>query len=60
MTVAPVEDNPEMIIIRPPTSNFVFPAGRYALVVKNEAYDFTVAGAITDLDHWPGGNRCGW
>lgn len=48
MQVAPVNDNPEMIIIRPMNPNFVFPAGRYALVLQGSAYDFTVAGQITD------------
>jgi hypothetical protein len=49
MTVAPVKDNPAMIVIRPETSNFSFPPGRYALVLKNVGYDFAVAGPITDL-----------
>jgi hypothetical protein len=48
MQVAPVNDNPEMIIIRPMNPNFVFPAGRYALVLEGSAYDFTVAGRIVD------------
>jgi hypothetical protein len=26
----------------------VFPAGRYGLVLKGQAYDFTVAGTITE------------
>lgn len=48
MQVAPVNGNPEMVIIRPMNPNFVFSAGRYALVLKGSAYDFTVAGRITD------------
>lgn len=51
MRVAPVEGNPEMIVIRPQTADFVFPAGRYALAFKTLAYDFTVAGPITDPAH---------
>jgi len=31
-----------------PEDNFVFPAGRYGLVYKGQAYDFTVAGRITE------------
>jgi hypothetical protein len=51
MKVAPVEGNPEMIIIRPQSDGFSLPAGRYALALKNTAYDFTVSGAIIDLAH---------
>jgi len=51
MKVAPVEGNPEMIVIRPQNDGFLFPAGRYALALKNAAYDFTVSGAISDPAH---------
>jgi hypothetical protein len=51
MKVAPVEGNPEMIVVRPQKDDFSFPAGRYALVLKNAAYDFTVNGDITDPAH---------
>jgi hypothetical protein len=51
MTVTPVADNPAMVVIRPQHAEFVFPAGRYALVVKKEAYDFTVDGPIGDPAH---------
>jgi hypothetical protein len=51
MKVAPVEGNPEMIVIRPQNDGFSFPAGRYALALKNAAYDFTVSGAVTDPAH---------
>jgi hypothetical protein len=47
-TVAPVPENPEMLVFRPESSDFVFPAGRYALVLNGQAYDFTVAGTITE------------
>ena len=50
MKVAPVADNPEMIVIRP-DADLVFPAGRYALVLKGVAYDFTVDGPLTDPAH---------
>ena len=46
--VAPVAENPEMLVMRPDTADFVFPAGRYGLVIKGQAYDFVVAGAITE------------
>jgi len=45
--VAPLGDSPEMLVVRPENEEFVLPAGRYALVVKGQAYDFTVAGPIT-------------
>jgi hypothetical protein len=51
MKVAPVEGNPEMIVIRPQNDRFSLPAGRYALALKNTAYDFTVSGTITDPAH---------
>ena len=51
MSVAPAADSPEMVVIRPDRPDFAFPAGRYALVLKKEAYDFTVDGAIHDRAH---------
>jgi len=47
LRVAPLRENPEMLVMRPENSDFVFPAGRYGLMVKGRAYDFTVAGPIT-------------
>lgn len=49
MKVAPVDGNSAMIVIRPADADFSFPAGRYALVLKGSAYDFSVDGPITDL-----------
>ena len=46
--VAPLSESSEMLVIRPEKEDFVLPAGRYALVIKGQAYDFTVAGPITD------------
>ena len=51
MRVAPFGDNPEMIVIRSDPAAFVFPAGRYALVLKGVGYDFNVDGPVTDLAH---------
>jgi hypothetical protein len=51
MRVAPVPDNPEMILIRPDPADLVLPAGRYALVLKGVAYDFTLEGPNTDSAH---------
>ena len=44
--VAPVNDNRELIVIRP-EADFVLPAGRYALILNGQGYDFAVAGQIT-------------
>lgn len=51
MRVAPLADKPEMIVIRPDPTDFVFPAGRYVLVLKGVGYDFTVDGPQTDAAH---------
>jgi hypothetical protein len=51
MTVAPVADNPEMILIRPDPPELLLPAGRYALVLKDGAYDVTLDGPISDRAH---------
>jgi hypothetical protein len=50
MRVAPLGDNPEMILIHS-DPDFTLPAGRYALVLKGVGYDFTVDGKVTDLAH---------
>jgi hypothetical protein len=46
--VRPIAGNPEMLLIQPENSDFVLPAGRYVLALKNQGFDFTVAGEITD------------
>lgn len=51
MSVAPVADNPEMIVIRPDPPSLILPAGRYALVLKTGAFDFTVDGPMHDPAH---------
>ncbi|KRR14065.1 hypothetical protein [Bradyrhizobium valentinum] len=47
--VRPIAGNPEMLLVQPADSEFTLPAGRYALALRNQGYDFTVAGEITDL-----------
>jgi hypothetical protein len=49
--VSPVEENQEMVIVRPESEDFMLPAGRYALVLKGLAYDFSVDGEVTDPWH---------
>ena len=46
--VAPLGEGSEMLVLRPVIPDFMFPAGRYGLVIKGQAYDFTVAGRITE------------
>jgi hypothetical protein len=46
--VAPLGENREMVTIRPETTDFALPAGRYALVFNGQAYDFTIDGPVTD------------
>ena len=43
--------NKEMIVIRPADPTFTLSPGRYVLMFRNQAYDFNVAGAITNTAH---------
>lgn len=45
LKVSPAPGNSEMLVIR---SDSVLPAGRYVLILKRQAYDFTVEGRVTD------------
>lgn len=45
LKVSPAPGNSEMLVIR---SDGNLPAGRYVLILKRQAYDFTVAGPVTD------------
>ena len=47
---APVKENPEMYEVQSKDPDVALTPGRYALVIKGQAYDFTVAGTVTD-DH---------
>ena len=53
LRVAPVIEQPEMVLFRPENPDFAFPAGRYALVLKGQAFDFTVSGPITESGSLP-------
>jgi len=46
--VAPLTEQPEMLLIQPELPDFVLPGGRYGMVLKDVAYDFYVAGPITE------------
>jgi hypothetical protein len=45
---APNKDDPDMYEIQSENPELELRAGRYALVLKGQAYDFTVAGPVTD------------
>ncbi|MBR0797132.1 hypothetical protein JQ615_17205 [Bradyrhizobium jicamae] len=45
---SPVPDNPEMYRLHSEDPTVQLPAGRYALILKNQAYYFSVGGEITD------------
>jgi hypothetical protein len=45
---SPRKDNPEMYEVRSENPDAPLAPGRYALVLKGFAYDFTVAGSVTD------------
>jgi hypothetical protein len=46
--VRPIAGNPEMLLIQAEKGDFALPAGRYVLALKNQGYDFTVSGKVTD------------
>ena len=46
--VRPVAGNPEMLLIQSDKPDFALPAGRYVLVLKDQGYDFTVAGKAAE------------
>ncbi|MCC8970521.1 hypothetical protein [Bradyrhizobium brasilense] len=51
LTVAPVPESREMVELQPVNPDLVLSPGRYVLVFKNQAYDFVVAGKVTDKAH---------
>jgi hypothetical protein len=46
--VRPLAGNPEMLMVQSEKADFALPAGRYVLALKNQGYDFTVAGKVTE------------
>ncbi len=46
--VRPLPGNSEMLIVQPADKDFTLPAGRYVLALRNQGYEFTVAGKVTD------------
>ena len=49
--VSPLPDNPEMYELHSEDPALELTPGRYALIIKNQAYDFTVDGAVSDPKH---------
>lgn len=45
---APVKDNPEMFEVQSKDAAAELTPGRYVLVIKGQAYDFTISGNVTD------------
>jgi hypothetical protein len=51
LRVSPIRESPEMVLLRPQSPEFSFPSGRYELMLGGQAYDFAVAGDVTDPAH---------
>jgi hypothetical protein len=47
----PMRENPEMVMLRLENPEFVFPPGRYELMLGGQAFDFVIAGEVTDPAH---------
>jgi hypothetical protein len=47
--VRPIAGNPEMLLVQSDKPNFTLGPGRYVLVLKDQGYEFTVAGKVTDV-----------
>jgi hypothetical protein len=47
----PLRGSAEMIMLRPENPEFSFPPGRYELMLDGQAYDFVIAGEVTDPAH---------
>lgn len=48
--VAPLGDNPEMVLLQPADQQLSLTPGRYVLVLAGRGYDFSIAGKLTDTD----------
>ncbi len=46
--VRPIAGNPEMLLVQSDKADFALPPGRYVLALKDQGYDFTVAGKVTE------------
>lgn len=48
---APIKDDPRMFEVEPREADMALSPGRYALVIKGQAFDFTIGGTIIDKRH---------
>jgi hypothetical protein len=48
LRLRPIAGNAEMLLAQPEKPDFALPPGRYVLALKDQGYDFTVAGKITN------------
>ncbi|WP_052536064.1 hypothetical protein [Bradyrhizobium sp. ORS 375] len=48
---APLKDDPQMYEITPRDPDLQLTSGRYALVLKARAFEFSIAGTVTDKRH---------
>jgi hypothetical protein len=51
LRATPMRESAEMVMLRPENPEFVFPPGRYELILGGQAFDFVVAGEVTDSAH---------
>jgi hypothetical protein len=59
LLVSPLQESAEMVILRPQNPEFSYPSGRYELMLGERAYDFVVAGEVTDSAHCVEGTATG-
>jgi hypothetical protein len=51
LRVSPVRETGEMVILHTEDSDYSLSAGRYELLLGGQAYDFSIAGEVTDPAH---------
>jgi hypothetical protein len=51
LRATPMRESAEMVMLRLENPEFAFPPGRYELMLGGQAYDFVIAGEVTDLAH---------
>jgi hypothetical protein len=51
LRASPLRGNAEMVMLRTENPEFSFPPGRYELMLDGQAYDFVIAGEVTDPAH---------
>ncbi len=51
LRATPMRESAEMVMLRLENPEFAFSPGRYELMLGGQAYDFVIAGEVTDLAH---------